>query len=81
MLDQVARNWLERLSPKRLFRSTEMELTLFSMEYMEFTKAMEYWERRFWLIRVPFRATLEPSMVELKSPEEPLVGVHFLLEV
>ena len=34
-LVKVARNWLESLSPKRLFRSIEAEWTLLLMEYIE----------------------------------------------
>jgi len=41
-LENVASNWFERLSLKRLFRSKENEWTLFSIEYIELANTMEY---------------------------------------
>ena len=45
-LENVARNWLERLLLILLFKSTETECTRLLIEYIELEKAMEYREVR-----------------------------------
>ena len=52
-LEKVARNWLERLSVRRLFRSRDQVFTMFLIEYMELAKDIEYWDIRLPAIRVP----------------------------
>ena len=51
--EKVARNWFERLSVSRLFRSSENECTRLSFEYIELANDIEYCDIRAPLWRVP----------------------------
>ena len=67
--EYVMRSWFDRLSVKRLFRSAVTEFTTLSCAYIELAKAIEYWERRFWVARCP------------QLLEEPFVGCQPLFRV